>query len=440
MRVLIAIHGFPPTFYAGSERAAERIALWLVEHGHEVDVFCLEKLDDPVTRMVTRSERGMTIHRLHLDQGVGDSFQNYYDNPVVGEHFRKLLAEKTFDVMHMVSGYLLGEQVIAAAKAAKIPVVLTLTEFWMMCFRLNLLTVHNEMCIGPETDAKCARCILEDQRRFRVPSQAAPAVMNAFWKVAEHLPFATDMTEAVQRRRENLMRAVASADRVICPSYFLMNKFREYGFDMSRAAYLLYGIRQPNEDHKEAAFQRRHPGQLRLGYVGQIKAHKGVDLLIDAVIPLLDSQQPISLELWGSSAGAEKYGSALQERTTAYPAIQWKGSYNADQLWDVLGGFDVLVVPSRWFENSPTVILEAQSLGLPVIATRLGSMPELINYGENGLLFDLNNAKDLRDQIARLLDERDLLRQLRNGIPATPTIDDEVGAIFRHYQQLTSRG
>ncbi len=439
MKVLIAIHGFPPTYYAGSERAAERIAQWLVEHGHHVEVFTCEKLDAPNTSLETTTENGIIIHRFNYNLKEGDYFQNLYDDPRIGVAFRKVLGQNNFDVVHVVSGYLLGGQVIHTAKEAGIPVVLTLTEFWFMCFRLNLLKINNEMCIGPESDDKCTRCVLEDQRRFRLPAEKAPAVMNAVWEVAKHAPFALAQKAAVTRRREILMAAVAAADVVICPSYFLMNKFKEYNYDTRKAEYLLYGIKHPSPEQQAKVNQQRQPGKLRVGYVGQIKIHKGVDLITDAVMPLLNSGYPISLNIWGTKTGALAYGDALEAKTASYSNIIWSGSYNADQLWDVLSGFDVLVVPSRWYENSPTVILEAFAMGIPVIATRLGSMPELVKHEESGLLFEKDMATDLGAQIKRLVDEPDLLPRLRAGIPGVPTIDDEVGAFYAHYQKLTGK-
>ena len=170
MKILLIIHGYPPTYYAGSERAAERIAQWLVAHGHTVHVFTLEKLDAPNLHMESRIEAGVTIHRLYYNQKQGsDPFRNSYDDPRVGQALESVLRENTFDVAHIVSGYLLGGQVIDVAKAHGLPIVITLTEFWFMCFRLNLLTSFNEMCVGPETDAKCMRCQLEEKRRFREP-------------------------------------------------------------------------------------------------------------------------------------------------------------------------------------------------------------------------------------------------------------------------------
>ncbi|MEZ4670775.1 MAG: glycosyltransferase [Anaerolineae bacterium] len=263
--------------------------------------------------------------------------------------------------------------------------------------------------------------------------------MDAFWSVAKFAPFAREQKTAAARRRETQLKAVAAADVVICPSHFLQNKFLEYGFTLNRAEYVLYGIKHPSPEARTAAVKRRQPGTLRLGYVGQIKSHKGVDLITDAVKPLLDDGAGLTVELWGTSAGAADYGEALKQQTATYTAIKWSGSYSGDQLWNVLGGFDVLIVPSRWYENSPTVILEAFALGIPVIATDLGSMPELVKHDQCGLLFAKDEASDLRRQIKRLLDEPELLPRLREGIPQIPTIDDEIGAFYTHYQQLTGK-
>ncbi len=308
---MIAIHGFPPTYYAGSERAAERIAQWLVEHGHHVEVFTCEKLDDRHTHVDTTTENGIVIHRLNYDLKAGDYFQNLYDDPRVGAAFQKVLEQNTFDVVHVVSGYLLGGQVIHTAKAAGLPVVLTLTEFWFMCFRLNLLTANNEMCIGPETDEKCMRCVLEDQRRYRLPAEKAPAVMDAFWEVAKRTPFAREHTTTLTHRRETLTAALDAVDVVLCPSQFIMNKFDEYIFDTSHFVHLRHGLKTPQKKFEPSDTKRG----LRLGYMGQIKAHKGLDLIIEAIIPLIDQGADISLDIWGSRAGSPAYGKQLENQT-----------------------------------------------------------------------------------------------------------------------------
>jgi len=435
LKVLIAIHGFPPTHYAGSERAAERIALWLVAQGIHVEVFTCENLYDPNTHVETRTENGIIIHRLNYDIKNGDYFQNLYDDPRIGAAFQQVVGQGDFDVVHVVSGYLVGPQIIRIAKAHNIPVVITLTEFWFMCYRLNLLNAHTEMCVGPETDEKCTRCIAEEKRRYRLASQNLPALSDAFWKVANST-FARDDVLAVKNRRETLSESLKQVDLVICPSRFIISKFAEFGYDTSRFVQVRHGLKPPPTSIPVRDYSRVSAG-LTLGYTGQIKPHKGIDLLVDAAIDLLNQGYQLTLNLWGDSEGKKAYAEALQEKTKPYPSIRWRGKYGQDQLPDVLAELDALVVPSRWYENSPSVILEAHTYGMPVITTNLGGMKELVQHEVNGLLFEVNDSKDLQSQIKRMLDDPALLARLAAGIPAMPTVDDELGSIFKYYQQLT---
>src|SRR5690606_29258506 len=284
MRVLIAVHGFPPTHYAGAERAAERIVHWLVNQGHEVEVFTLEQLDAPHTHLDTTSEDGYVIHRLNYDLRARTKFHHSYDHPAVGKAFESVLSKSRFDVVHIISGYLLGGQIIHLAKSFGIPVVLTLTEYWFMCSRLNLLQSNGALCSGPETDEKCARCLLEERRRFRLPSLLVPALADYFWSVTNHrLPVFQDKIRNMARRRQMLREAFNTADIIISPSRFLIHKFAEYGFDTTHCVYIRHGL---TPTHPISSQPRTfHPGEtLRLGYIGQIKRHKGTDLLIDAVL------------------------------------------------------------------------------------------------------------------------------------------------------------
>ncbi|MBL8153097.1 MAG: glycosyltransferase [Anaerolineae bacterium] len=434
MKVLLAVHGFPPTHFAGAERAAERIALWLVAQGHQVEVFTLENLSDPNAHLTRSEERGFVVHRLHYDLKAGDHFQNRYDDPRVGAAFQDVLKQNRFDVVHVVSGYLLGGQVIHTAKAAGIPVALTLTEYWFMCERLNLLHRDNQMCVGPDSHDKCARCVVADLRRHQIVEDYAPRLSGLYWGVLQGMGWMQDWQTAFARRRETLKAALEAVDVVISPSRFLIEKFTEYEYDLRQAAHIPHGLKPPAASIQRASAS--NGTRLRIGYLGQIKSHKGVDLLIDAALPMLADGASIAVDLWGSSQGGEAYGEALQARTRDVAAIHWRGSFKGAQVWEALSSIDVLVVPSRWYENSPIVILEAFTAGIPVIATRLGGMKEKIQHEQDGLLFEKDDIVDLRRQLQRLLDEPDLLARLRQGIPPVPTVDDELGMIYAQYRAL----
>jgi glycosyltransferase involved in cell wall biosynthesis len=435
MRVLIAVNGYPPAHSAGAERLAERIGQWLLANHHEVEVFAIERLDDPNYRVESGLQDGIRVHRLYYNLKRNDNyFTNLYSDPLVGEAFQSVLSQNTFDLVHIVSGYLLGGQVIPIAKQHNLPVIITLTEYWFMCSRLNLIQPTRGLCIGPESDEKCARCLLEDKRRYRLPAQIAPQLANAVWPLAKALPFVTEQTQAVKARRTVLQSAFDSADAIICPSQFIIDKFASFGFDTSRCRLIRHGLAFTSND--TPTVERDSTVELRLGFIGQVKRHKGVDLLIDAVVPLLNAGHRISLDVWGPEHEEPQYVAALKQQSAPYPTIRWNGRYMGSKVWGILDGFDVLVVPSRWYENSPIVINEANRMGLPVIATNLGGMAEMVDPGKSGLVFELDNANDLRNQIQRLLTEPGLLAQLQAGIPPIKRIDDEMQEVFAQYRRV----
>src|SRR5206468_4043369 len=89
---------------------------------------------------------------------------------------------------------------------------------------------------------------------------------------------------------------------------------------------------------------------------------------------------------------------------------------------------------SIWPENSPLVIQEAFLAGVPVVASRIGGIPEMVSDGRNGLLFQPGDAEDLARTLTRLLREPGRIETLRRGIPAVRTIEDDVRQTRSLYQ------
>jgi glycosyltransferase involved in cell wall biosynthesis len=98
---------------------------------------------------------------------------------------------------------------------------------------------------------------------------------------------------------------------------------------------------------------------------------------------------------------------------------------------------DVLVVPSRWYENAPGVIFEAFAAKMPVVATNLKGMSEFVKHGENGLLFELENPQDLSRQLRRLSQESGLVKRLRAGITPVKTVAEYADEMEELYASLS---
>jgi hypothetical protein len=399
-------------------------------------VFTVERVDDPDQRLETTEQDGFQIHRLYFDIKSGNSFFNFYDNTFTADALRFVLTMQHFDLVHMVSGYLLGAPAIETTKQLGLPLVITLTEYWFMCARLNLIQKTGTLCTGPESVQKCARCLLEDKRRYRIPAQSSPVIMDMFWPMSHRLGFMAATEHAVEARQTRLKEALHTADLVICPSQFLINKFEEFDFKTHRFVHIRQGLTTHIAQQKYQE-RRQVSGQpLRLAYIGQLKYHKGVDILIEAVIRLLDAGESVTLDLWGKESESPDYVAPLKSRSALYPAIRWNGHFTGGKIWDILSETDAVVIPSRWYENSPNTILEAFSMRVPIVTTNLGGMAELVTHDHNGLLFEIDQVDDLHRELSRLLSDPHLLQHLQKGIPPVKTLDHEMTEIVDHYQRL----
>jgi glycosyltransferase involved in cell wall biosynthesis len=103
----------------------------------------------------------------------------------------------------------------------------------------------------------------------------------------------------------------------------------------------------------------------------------------------------------------------------------------------------VVVVPSEWHENSPVSILEAMAHGKPIVASRIGGIPELVRDRETGLLFAPKNTQQLSDCIKVLLSDRDLRRRLgrraRQIVETEHSLERHGAALLSLYESLTKK-
>src|SRR6476620_2515122 len=119
MRILIAVHGYPPTHTGGAERRAARTARQLVARGHEVRVFCVESTaaTEPALHWADTTEGAIVVRRLSFNPAAGPTpFQSGYDNPAIARALTAFIREWQPDLVHLFSGYLLSASVVRVAK------------------------------------------------------------------------------------------------------------------------------------------------------------------------------------------------------------------------------------------------------------------------------------------------------------------------------------
>ena len=176
--------------------------------------------------------------------------------------------------------------------------------------------------------------------------------------------------------------------------------------------------------------------RLRLLYVGRMHDAKGVDVVLRALDDMGDAG-PFSLELLGSGPHEAEWRAAFADR----PWVHFSGHVSRQHVADRMVQSDLLLVPSIWNENSPGVVIQALGLGLPVMASDKGGIPELVQHQVNGLLVEPGNVAAWKQALAAVIANPALLEPLRLAASADaqrfakPALAQEILTFFRRIME-----
>jgi len=281
-------------------------------------------------------------------------------------------AESPFDVAHLHNTYhQLSPSFLASLRAAGVPVVMTVHDYKLVC-PVYTLTSHGEMCErcvgGHFTNAVVRRC-------NRGSLSGSALVAGETW---------------LHRRLHLWERGI---DMFVTPRSYLRDRLVAGGYPPDRVVAL------PNFVDLDEFTAPESPGEHFL-YVGRLSHEKGVETLIEAavgtdarIIIAGEGRERPRLEALAASSGAQ---------------VEFTGHVGPDRVRELTATARAVVVPSRWPENCPLVVLEAMASGRPVIASRVGGIPELARDGQEGLLVAPGDAGALRAAIGRLNDDPEL--------------------------------
>lgn len=383
MRIAVVVHGYPPTEVAGVELVAKEQADALAARGHLVSVFA--RTHDPSRAdgdFTDESVDGILVRRV-VSNGARPGFLSSIDHHALDGAWREFLARHHPDVVHVQHLVLLAPSLIPIARDAGAAVVVSLHDAYYLCHRLFLLDRDGRRCPGPDRGERCVSCL--------------DGVANA---------------DEARGRYDVMARALGAADALVAPSHALARRYVDaMPFLDGRISVVDPGIRAPVVPLRT----RRRDGTdehepVRLSFIGTWLPHKGLDLLIDALVDLDPSRWRLTVHGDGV-AGREAYVDALRERSVHLP-VTWAGPFAPDALGSVLADADALVLPSRCDESYSRVVREARAAGLAVIAPATGGPAEALRHEVDALLIEPDSLPSLRAALARLVDEPGLCARL----------------------------
>ena len=306
---------------------------------------------------------------------------------------------------HNITGFSIA--VIAACRERAIPTVMTLHDYWAICFK-NLM-IKNDGRLCTRGGFACLECreVLEGD-----PVLPSPV------------------------RNAHILAALGDVDCFISPSRYLADRVVANGLPADRVRVIRNGI----DLGRYRASRRRDPAaDFTIGYIGQLIGHKGIAILLEA-LTFMSEDTRLTIVGDGEQAG---YLKDLSRRLDVEGRVEFTGKIDNRHIATVHERIDVVVVPSIWPENSPVVITEAMASGIPVVASDIGGIPELVEDGVTGFLVPPRDARALAERVEYLRRHPDERRRM--GAKAVERIQShalpsQVDRIVEIYESLAGGG
>lgn len=340
--------------------------------GHDVEFFAMEHPDN-----VPSAYDSAFPPYMELDpppERLGTRLRtaaNVFWSPRARRSMDDVLARFRPDAVHLHNVYhQLSPSILRPVKARRIPAVMTLHDYKLACPTYQFL----------DHGAICEACV---PRHFH----------HAALRRCNHGSLAASALLGAELTVHTLTRAYSPVDVFVCPSRFLLGKMVEGKVFPDRLRHL------PHFAQLDRIGPADTPGR-DVVVAGRLASEKGIDVAIDAIALLPDVRLTI--------AGDGPARAELEARATAVAPdrIEFTGRLDASTLHATIRRAAAVLVPSRWHENQPMIVLEAFACGRPVIASDLGGLPELVRDGIDGALVPHDDPAALASAIAAAIGDR----------------------------------
>jgi glycosyltransferase involved in cell wall biosynthesis len=372
----------------GEDQVFAAEANLLEDHGHEILRYSVH--NDQIARMNPVSLAGTTVW----------SRSSYRE-------LKALVRREQPDIAHFHNTFpLISPAGYYAAKAGNVPVVQTLHNYRLIC--PNALFFRDghvcEDCLG------------------KTPPW--PGVLHACYRGSRQASGAVAAMLTAHRLLRTWTRMV---DVYIALNEFARGKFVQGGLPAEKI------IVKPNTYPDPGQHETVRNNAL---FVGRLSVEKGIDVLLEAWERLGDRMK---LTIVGEGPMAD----VVAERTRRLENVEWLGRRPKEEVLELMKRAGMLVFPSVWYEGFPMTIVEAYGVGLPIVASNLGSLATLVEPGRTGLLFRPNDPGDLAAKVRWALDHPNELDNMRRGarkeFEAKYTAEQNYGRLLGVYRVASER-
>lgn len=400
MKICIITNTFSSDLIGGSNIYTSVIARELHNRNHEVVVIAAstDKKDS------IKLKGGIKIQYFHpanvstsseigkesiLKQGLWTILDIYNHHSYI--KLIKILKEENPDIVHLHTPLDITLSAFDAVKRLNLPLIFTAHDYILLCRRVALLHKSGEICTNKNINKLC--------KLYRI------------------------LTKKIVGNK---------ADVVIFPSEFILRMFRDNGFFQKTKKVILphpIQLNNINTGKDNAVISKPN---LNILYVGSLTRHKGIQILIEALKRIKNDNVRLAI------VGSGRYKNKLENMANPDKRIAFYGKICNDDIESCYNKSDVLVVPSVCLEVFGIVILEAFRAGIPVIASRIGGIAEVVKNNYNGFLFESGDINQLKQILENLLENPEVLVELGNNAKnyvKQYEISGHIKGLILHYEE-----
>lgn len=358
----------------GSETYIFKLGELLQQIGHEVQYFGMEHKGRCVGNNINLYTTDMDFHNGNKLSKLNYGIKTIYSSEA-RKKIRGVLDDFKPDVVHINNfNYQLTPSIIIEIikwrkhNNSKVKIIYTAHDYQLIC--------PNHMCYNLNYHQNCELCINGE-------------FFNCLKNKCIHNSLAKSAIGTVEATLWNRLRIYKNFDAIICCSEFMKRKL-DNNKVLAEKTVMIHNF---NDTYNIKASKKKE----YVLYFGRYSEEKGIETLLSVCKKL----PYIKFVFAGNGP--------LKEKVKQISNVEDMGFLKGDKLKKVIEEALFAVYPSEWYENCPFSVMEAISYGTPVIATDIGGLPELVEDGKTGMLFEYGNVEELKSRIESLYNNRELL-------------------------------
>jgi glycosyltransferase involved in cell wall biosynthesis len=394
--VLLCGYYYPDTV-GGTEAYVQMLGQNLQEKGHEVTVVAPSTDEEEETYM----HEGVRVYRYPVSQNPSQAEVQGQESPKFLDVWAKWLEKVQPDLVHMHS-LTRGCSVSHAREVTQrdIPLFITVHVPGVTCPRGTMMRWGTTPCDGEIRPIRCGACVLQQEGMPTPLAWATSAVSTTGLGAVLDGSAGTALQRAprLRGRKEKLQDWMNAAEHVVVVAGWLKEVLVRNNIPADHVTVSRHGLSESMRATQQAAVQRRSPrtndDSLRVGFVGRFTEVKGPHVLVEAVRRLPDDID-VDVHLYGMAQSEDdrKYLADMKQKAEDESRIRFCGSMTDENRVEAFAGFDVLAVPSIWFETGPYTVLEAFAAEIPVLGSNHGGITERVEDGTSGVLVPPGDVK-----------------------------------------------